>query len=169
MTNLARVKPDSAQGRAEDRDHLTYFCTHCASLSDAPEGNAERPHRGRVCRECALGVILSCSRDTLDTDGAAFLVVTSDLRISAASESAERFFRVPEGLFGRPLLSIMTSPDGIGELARHVVRAASGARRPVTVEVEAAASRLPDGMTHARIGGCGNPPAALVVIDTLRS
>jgi hypothetical protein len=169
MRNLARVQPDSSHGRAEDRDGVTYFCTHCASLSEAPEGNAERPHRGRVCPECALGVILTCSRATLDTEGAAFLVVTADLRISAASEGAERFFRVPDGLYGRPLLSVMTSPDGIGELARHVVRAASGAKRPVTVEVEAAASRLPHGVTHARIGGCGSPPAALVVVDTLRS
>lgn len=168
MTNLARM-PDSAQGRAEDRDDVTYFCTHCASLSEAPEGTVERPHRGRVCPECALGVILSCARDTLETDGAAFLVVTADLRISAASETAERFFRIPDGLYGRPLLSIMTSPNGIGDLARHVVRAASGARRPVTIEVEAAASRLPEGITHARIGGCGSPPAALVVVDTLRS
>jgi hypothetical protein len=167
MTNLARVSPDSAHGRAEERDDVTYFCTHCASLVEAPEGNAERPHRGRVCPECSLGVILSCSRATLDAEGAAFLVVTGDLRISAASESAERFFRVPDGLYGRPLLSIMTSPNGIGELARHVVRAASGAKRPVTVDVEAAASRLPDGITRARIGGCGTPPAALVVIDTL--
>jgi hypothetical protein len=167
MTNLARVGPDSAHGRAEQRDDVTYFCTHCASLADAPQGNAERPHRGRVCPECSLGVILSCSRATLETDGAAFLVVTADLRISAASESAERFFRIPDGLYGRPLLSIMTSPNGIGELARHVVRAASGAKRPVTIEVEAASSRLPEGMIRARIGGCGNPPAALVVIDTL--
>ena len=167
MRNLARVSPDSTHGRAEERDGVTYFCTHCASLAEAPEGNAERPNRGRVCPECSLGVVLNCSRATLDTDGAAFLVVTGDLRISAASESAERFFRVPDGLYGRPLLSIMTSPNGIGDLARHVVRAASGAKRPVTVDVEAAASRLPQGITRARIGGCGNPPAALVVIDTL--
>ncbi|MBV9214410.1 MAG: PAS domain-containing protein [Actinobacteria bacterium] len=164
MTNLARVSP--AHGRAEQRSKVTHFCTHCASLSNAPNGNAERPHRGRVCPDCALGVILSCSRATLDTEGAAFLVVTADLRITAASESAERLFRVPDGLYGRPLLSVMTSPDGIGDLARQVVRAASGARRPVTVEVDAAASRVPRGVTRARIGGCGSPPAALVVIDS---
>lgn len=168
MTNLARV-PSSAQGRAEERDDVTYFCTNCGSLSDAPEGNAERPHRGRVCSECGLGVILSCSSATLDAEGAAFLVVTADLRISAASEAAERFFRASDGLYGRPLLSVMTSPDGIGDLARHVARAASGVRRPVTVQVESAASRVPQGMTEVRIGGCGSPPAALVVVETVRS
>ena len=169
MTNLARVRPVSAHGRAEEREELTFFCTHCGSLSDPPEGSAERPHRGRVCPQCSLGVILMCARATLDVEGAAFLVVTADLRISAASEAAERYFRITDGLYGRPLLSVMTSPDGIGELARHVVRAASGTRQPVTVPVEAAASKLPNGRIDVRIGRCASPPAALVVVDGISS
>jgi hypothetical protein len=31
--------------------------------------------------------------------------------------------------------------------------------------VEPAASQLPEGVLEARIGGCGDPPAALVVLE----
>ena len=169
MTNLARLTADSAPGRAAERDDPTHFCTHCGSLFDPSEVNGERPQRRRVCAECGLGVILTCAKTTLDSEGAVFLVVTSDLRISAASEAAEGFFRIPEGLYGRPLLSVVTSPDGVGDLARHVVRAASGSRQTVTMPVEAASSRLPAGAIAARIGGCASPPAALLVIETARA
>jgi hypothetical protein len=168
MTNLARLTADSAPGRAAEREDPTHFCTHCGSLFDSADVNGDRRQRRRVCSECGLGVILTCSKTTLDSEGAAFLVVTSDLRISAASEAAERFFQIPDGLYGRPLLSVVTSPDGIGELARHVVRAASGSRQTVTVPLEAASSRLPAGAIEARIGGCASPPAALLVIESVR-
>jgi hypothetical protein len=118
-----------------------------------------------VCGECSLGVVLTCAGDMLHGPGEAFLIVTADLRVSAASEAAEHMFQVPEGTFGRPLLSLMTSPEGIEELSRRVVSAASGSRASSTMQVEPAASRLPAGVLEARIGGCGDPPAALVVLE----
>jgi hypothetical protein len=157
MRHLAQVHPDSAHGGAA-RDALTHFCTHCASLFDEPAA------RRRVCPRCGLGVVLTCSSATLDTAGAAFFVVTSDLRVSAGSKQAEDLFSVHDGTFGRPLLSLVTSPAGVGELARLVVAAAAGTMAPTTIPVESAASKL-DVSLEARIGGCGNPPAALVVVE----
>ena len=158
MRHLARVEPASAHGRARGAD-LTRFCTHCASLYDAGSS------RERVCKLCGLGVVLTCASATLTTAGAAFLVVTSDLRVSAASRHAEDMFEVPGGTYGRPLMSLLTSPEGVGELARLVVRAANGTYAPANIPVEPASSKMDASEFEARIGGCGNPPAALVVVE----
>ena len=158
MRHLAQVHPDSAYGRAAG-DALTHFCTHCAALFDEPGT------RRRVCPRCGLGVVLTCSSATLDAAGAAFFVVTSDLRVSAGSKQAEDLFSAHDGIFGRPLMSLVTSPAGIGELARLVVAAANGTMAPTTIAVESAATKLDDLSLEARIGGCGNPPAALVVVE----
>jgi hypothetical protein len=158
MRHLARVQPASAQGRAAGAE-LTRFCTHCASLYDAGSG------RTRVCKLCGLGVILTCASATLTAAGAAFLVVTGDLRVSAASQHAENLFAVPDGTYGRPLMSLLTSPAGVGELARAIVRAANGTYAPTTIPVEAASAKVAASELEARIGGCGNPPAALVVVE----
>jgi hypothetical protein len=157
MRHLARVHPGSAQGSA-DMDELTHFCTHCASLFD------EAAARRRVCPRCGLGVVLTCSSATLEAPGGAFFVVKADLRVSAASRAAEDLFFVHDGAFGRPLMSLVTSPDGIEELPRLVVAAANGTLAPATIAVESAASKV-DIALEARIGGCGDPPAALVVVD----
>jgi hypothetical protein len=164
MRHLARVHPTSAHGRA-DGEELTRFCTHCAELFDAPPPATGTPNRGRVCTSCGLGVVLTCSAATLTTPGAAFLVVTADLRVSAGSQAAEDMFGVPDGTYGRPLMSLLTSPVGVGEMTRLVVRAANGAFTPTTIPVEAASSNVPATGLAARVGGCGNPPAALVVIE----
>jgi hypothetical protein len=166
MRHLARVQSaGSAHGRAENGEELTRFCTQCGSLFDAPAGTAERPHRGRVCGRCGLGMVLTCASETLSVPGSAFMVVTADLRVSAASEAAEKLFAEPDGLYGRPLLSVITSPEGVGELARRVVRAATGNRATTVLPVEAAASALTTADLAARVGPCGNPPAALVVVE----
>ena len=157
MRHLARVQPASVQGRTASVE-LTHFCTHCAAVYDAASS------RIRVCPQCSLGVILTCSSATLDAPGGAFLVVPADLKVSAASRPAEDLLAVPDGSYGRPLLSLITTPDGVGELARLVVRAANGTLSPTSLPVQAAAAKV-DGELEARIGGCGNPPAALVVVD----
>jgi hypothetical protein len=163
MRHLARVHSAEAQGRA-DGEELTRFCTHCAFVFDGPTAQAGTPNRGRVCVRCGLGVVLTCAGATLTAPGSAFFVVTADLRVSAASRPAEDLFAVPDGSYGRPLLSLITTPAGMDELARLVVRAANGSLAPATLPVQAAAAKV-DGELEARIGGCGNPPAALVVVD----
>jgi len=159
MRHLARVHPPYEHGRSNGEE-LTRFCTHCAELFGAPTAPADKPSRGRVCATCGLGVILTCASATLDAPRAAFLVVTADLRVSAASRAAEDLVAIPDGSYGRPLLSLLTSPTGIGELARAVIRAANGTLAPSTVPVRVASTDL-----DARIGGCGNPPAALLVLE----
>ena len=164
MRDLAQVTQPRAHGRVEQVE-LTRFCTHCGALFDAASASPERPLRGRVCSSCGLGMVLRCSRELLSLPGGAFLVVTSDLLVSAASEPAEQLLDSGQGLYGRPLLSVLTSPAGVAELARRVVRAATGERSVTTIPVTPAAKKLANVSLHARIGNCSSPPAALVVVD----
>jgi hypothetical protein len=128
------------------RTEAVYFCTDCGVLShDAPE---------RVCAECGMGVMLSCAPELLLRSGAAFLVVKSDLRISAASTATEPI--LGDDLVGRPLLEVLS---GDPALPRWIGRAAMGSRRVATVALRRGPRRI-----DARIGACGDPPAALLVL-----
>ena len=127
------------------------FCTHCGAVTDdAPQ---------RVCTSCGLGVVLSCARDAAPRPDAPFLVVTSDLRISAASAATAPIFGDPDALVGERLLDVLR---GDGSLPRQVTRAAMGSRRGTTAWVQTAEHGRP---RRARIAACGDPAAALVVLS----
>jgi hypothetical protein len=126
-----------------------HFCTHCGTLSHEP--------RQRVCGSCGLGVVLACAPGVLLRAGAAFLVVKSDLRVSAASVGVERLLGDPDELIGQSLLAVLS---GDPALARWIGRAAMGSQRVVSVALRIGARRV-----TGRIAGCGDPPAALVILE----
>ena len=127
------------------------FCTHCGVVTDdAPQ---------RVCTSCGLGVVLACARDAAPRPDAPFLVVTSDLRISAASAATAPIFGDPDELVGERLLDVLR---GDGALPRQVTRAALGSRKSAMAWVRTAEHGRPH---KARIAACGTPAAALVVLS----
>jgi hypothetical protein len=130
------------------RQHTIHFCTHCGTLSN--EGDR------RVCGRCGLGVVLSCAPGLLPRPGAAFLVVKSDLRISAASMAVERMLGDPDALVGEPLLEVLS---GDPALPRWIVRASMGSTRVVSVALRKGSRRI-----NGRIAACGEPAAALLVL-----
>jgi hypothetical protein len=144
MTNLA------TQGREQLLDSIC-FCTHCGALAD----DAPR----RVCPDCGLGVMLACSRDAAPRAGAPFLVVTTDLRVSAASANVEPLFGDPSELVGVGVLDLIHGDDAF---TRQVTRSAMGSRRGATAWVRTREHGRPH---KARIATCGNPPAALLVLS----
>lgn len=166
MPNVARMDAGTARPRPLDRAERVGFCTHCGALTEPPEPPTDRPHEGRVCRSCGLGVVLTCARATLHSSELPFLVVGRDLAVTAANEKAERIFG--PHLEGRHLLTLVAGVEGSAELVGHVVRAAGGASVPTRVTVEAAGTTRRIGRLEARIGGCGDPPAALVVLERPR-
>jgi hypothetical protein len=145
MRSLAPHDAGESHGRGSRHDAV-HFCTHCGAVSDdAPQ---------RVCQRCEMGVVLTCAREAL---GEAFLVVTHDQRVSAASASVEPLLGDPDLLVGESLHSLLC---GGADLARSVARAAMGSHR-----ISVAATRTPDGRRLAvRIAACGPPAGALVVI-----
>ena len=86
-------------------------------------------------------------------------MVASNLRVTAASASAEPLFGDPDALVGTPLLDLL---HGDGALPRQVARAAMGSRKETTTWVRTAEHGRP---RKARILGCGDPAAALVVLS----
>jgi hypothetical protein len=141
MNRIARTDASPTQA--------VHFCTHCAALSDAPVS--------RVCEVCGLGVVLSCEPGILRRAGAALLVVKSDLRISAASAAVEPLLGDPEALVGEPVLDVVS---GDPALARWIARAAMGSRRVTSVALRRGTRRI-----NGRVGTCGSPSAALVVLE----
>ena len=58
--------------------------------SEEPPGRPEL--RRRVCTRCGMGMVLTCPRDALPGEAAAFLIIDYELNVSAVSEGGERFF-----------------------------------------------------------------------------
>ena len=148
MTHLAAVAGRHQQGGEGDE---VEFCSHCGQLG------GEGPLR--VCTSCGLGVRLRTSRGALQSDAAPFLIVRADGVISAASAAAERQIPHEGPLLGRPLLTLLSSED---DLASAVSRAARGA---VEVTAMPVTPRTRGRTMRATIAPCGDPPAALVVVD----
>src|SRR2546425_345558 len=159
---LAHMVPVPAGGTGTANDERIRFCTNCGTLFDPEPPDVKHPHRERVCPVCGLGILLSTGRDMLARDHEAFLVVTSDLTVSAASEAAMELFGLDSAeMVGKPLLSFLDTPLRGSELARRVARAAAGVGDVSLLRVHVA------GRTHeVRVGRCGDPRAALVVFNS---
>jgi hypothetical protein len=115
-----------------------------------------------VCAACGLGVRLHTDARALKSSGAPFLIVRADGRISAASATAEREFG---SVVDRPLLTVFTSPAPEGELSRAVALAAAGEGGLATLPVARLGSGRFRGSLRATIAPCGDPAAALVVLE----
>jgi hypothetical protein len=149
MTRLVRQDSDLTQGRDQRPDAIR-FCTHCGAVSDdAPQ---------RVCNRCGLGVLLSCAREAAPRPDAPFLIVTSDLRVSAASAAVEPLLGNPDALRGESVLDLVRSD---GSFPRKVARAAMGSKRPADAWVRVGDDPRP---RRAVVAACGDPPAALIAL-----
>jgi hypothetical protein len=150
MTSLTRNDAGHTQGRDQRPDAIR-FCTHCGAVTD------DSPQR--VCTACEWGVVLSCGRADAPRPGAPFLVVTTDLRVSAASATTEPLFGQPDELVGTNVLHLL---HGDAALPRQIMRAAMGSRIGATTWVRTEEHGRPH---KTRIAACGTPPAALIVLS----
>jgi hypothetical protein len=170
MTALIRIDRggvDGVVGTEADgqRPKPIRFCSRCGHPADEPP---QRPHlRGRVCARCGMGMMLTCSRDALPGDAAAFLIATFDMTISAVSVAGEKIFGPEQSLVGLHVLDLIRSPLGDDQLARHVGQAAQRACDPVVMPVRLQSDKQSRrvGTLAARIATCGPPRAALVTVE----
>jgi hypothetical protein len=113
-------------------------------------------------------MVLSCPRDALPGEAAAFLILDYELRVSAVSEAGERFFGSERTQIGTGLLDLVTSPLGDDQLAR---KASVAAQRPCDATVMPVRLLSPAdtagqvGTMAARIATCGPPRAALLTVE----
>ena len=163
MTALIRIDRSWTPSRVDSPKPIR-FCSRCGLPSEEPPGRPEL--RRRVCHRCGMGMMLSCGRDALPGEGAAFLILTYELTVSAVSEGGERLFGGEGSVTGVHLLDLLTSPLGDDQLMRKVGQAAQRACEPVVMPVRLVAeltSRI--GTLAARVGTCGPPRAALVTLE----
>jgi hypothetical protein len=103
-----------------------------------------------------MGVLLSCSRDALPGDAAAFVICTYELGVTAVSQAGEQIFGREDEAVGKHLLDLVTSPLGDDQLARHAGLAAQRACDPVVMPLRLISENSDDvGMLAARIATCG--------------
>jgi hypothetical protein len=113
-----------------------------------------------------MGMLLTCDRDALPGDAAAFVICTYELAVTAVSLAGERIFGEEERVIGAHLLNLVTSPLGDDQLARHAGRAAQRPCDPVVMPLRVVASDSRAMATlAARVATCGPPRAALVTVE----
>jgi hypothetical protein len=166
LTPLPRPALKLVQGAQEEAPvEYVWFCGHCA----APARGGEAPAPvARVCNSCGLGVMLEARSDIVPDDREAFLVVDSSLLIQGVSRRAEQLLALEEeAAINRPVAELLVAPDaeagGGGSFAVAIADAVAGGEGLVTKFVRpwnTFGVRM-----RARIGACGPPRAALIVLD----
>lgn len=137
------------------------FCGHCGA-------EPETDLHGRVCERCGLGVMLSANVDAAPRPGDPFMIVDGSLCVCALSQVAEELLGVDEtAAVNRHLSEFLVPADaeaaGPDNLMDLVINAAGDVSEPRVAVV-----RPPDEFGirfRARVGACGPPRAALLVLS----
>jgi hypothetical protein len=146
------------------RSEPAWFCGNCAATS--PRGTPPHPD-SRVCPSCGLGLLLEARADVLPSPQEAFLVVDAALAVQALSSRAQRLLDVSEEqAINRPVGELLVAADAEDgarrELSGAIIDAATGTDEPTHVYVRpwnTFGVRM-----RARVGVCGPPRAALLVL-----
>lgn len=142
-----------------------WFCGHCSA--PAPGGAAPAPV-ARVCHSCGLGLMLEARSEIVPDSETAFIVVDSSLLVQGVSRHAEQLLSLEEETaINHPVCELLVAPDaeagGPGSFAGAIADAVAGVEDLVTKFVRpwnTFGVRM-----RARIGSCGPPRAALIVLD----
>ncbi|MBA3747614.1 MAG: hypothetical protein H0W96_09005 [Solirubrobacterales bacterium] len=159
MRRLRALRPVEVDGR-----ELISFCGHCGL---PPAASTDTPG-SRVCGHCGLGLVLQAASDIAPRGDVPFLVIDSTLSVCAVSASAEELLGTDETeAVNRHIADFLVPADANAPSAENLlvllVDAASSGGGPRTVVVR---PRQEFGVRfRARIGPCGPPNAALLVLS----
>jgi hypothetical protein len=138
------------------------FCSHCGESRETDEVQQ------RVCDSCGMGLMLEAPEELAPSRDDLFIVIEATLSVGAVSRSAERFLAVHEAdAVNRPIDELLApanaeSDDGPG-LASAIMWAARGDGEVREMQVRPANTF--GVRCRARIGPCGPPDAALLVLS----
>lgn len=147
---------------------LKTFCGHCGR---SPEEDLEPGARSRVCEKCGLGLLLNAPADSAPDPSDPFLVVDGALNICALSRQAEKLLEVTEteavnrhvAEFLVPANAEKSSGESLATLLAWAARGESPTAQVVIRPTNTFGVRY-----WARIGPCGPPTAALLVLADAR-
>lgn len=161
MRRLRALRPVEVD---EQGLEVVSFCGHCAQqparVRDAPPS--------RVCGHCGLGLVLRATADLAPRHDEPFLVIDTTLSVCAVSAAAEELLGIDETQAVNKhiadfLLPADANAPGAENLLALLVEVASGCGEPRTTVVR---PRQEFGVRFkARIGPCGPPHAALLVLS----
>jgi hypothetical protein len=145
------------------------FCGHCGAR---PEHALTSDPNSRVCESCQLGLLLEAPGDVAPGPGDPFVVINGSLVVCAVSGGAEDLLGVGESdavnrHIGEFIMPADVEARGPDNLVGAILAAAVGDGEPQTVVVRPADEfgvRL-----WVRIGPCGPPRAALLVLTAERA
>jgi PAS domain-containing protein len=161
MRRLRALRPVEVDGRDLG---LVAFCGHCGV---APAQNAVQ--QSRVCGHCGLGLVLQAPADVAPRNCEPFLVIDSTLSVCAVSAQAEELLGIDETqAVNKHIADFLVPADANAPSADNLlvllVEAASGSGEPRSAVVR---PRQEFGVRfRARIGPCGPPHAALLVLTS---
>jgi PAS domain-containing protein len=123
-----------------------------------------------LCSSCGFGLVLETLTELAPSPADAFLVVDDDLNIQAISHQAEELLGVSErSVVQRPLTDLLVPADADHRAGTRLVTAVSQAASGVAGALPAQLLLRPaktQGMRlNARVGRCGPPLAALIVLE----
>jgi PAS domain-containing protein len=161
MRRLRALRPVEVGGRDLG---LVAFCGHCGI---GPAQNAVQ--QSRVCGHCGLGLVLQAAADVAPRNSEPFLVIDSTLSVCAVSAQAEELLGIDETrAVNKHIADFLVPADANAPSADNLlvllVEAASGSGEPRSAVVR---PRQEFGVRfRARIGPCGPPRAALLVLTS---
>jgi hypothetical protein len=161
MRRLRAVRTSEAEQGARE---LVAFCGHCG----AAPAQAVVAH-SRVCGHCGLGLVLQAPANVAPRDNEPFLVIDATLSVCAVSAGAEELLGIDEtSAVNQHVVDFLVPADANAASADNLlvllVEAASGSGEPRIAVVR---PRQEFGVrVRARIGPCGPPHAALLVLTT---
>ena len=148
---------------------LKTFCGHCGQ-SPEPDGQ-EAGTDSRVCTKCGLGLMLQAPADSAPDPSDPFLVVDGALNICALSRHAERLLDITETeAVNRHVAEFLVPADSessSGESLASLLAWAARGETP-TMQVVIRPTNTFGVRYWARIGPCGPPSAALLVLADAR-
>lgn len=161
MRRLEALRPLAVDGQGQE---IISFCGHCGLRPDPRIA----PPASRVCDRCCLGLVLQAGVDIAPRHDEPFLVVDTSLSVCALSAAAEALFAIDEtDAVHRHIAEFLVPADINASSAQNLltllVDVATGSGEVRTTVVR---PRQEYGVRFwARIGPCGSPRAALLVLS----
>jgi len=151
-------------GHADRPEPEVLFCGHCGR----PPEVTDIPPSSRVCARCGLGLLVAAPAGVAPSPDAPFLLVDGTLSVCAVSRVAEGVLRMPETqAINRHIADLVvpadaeaSGPESLVNLIMHAARGEGEIHEVVVRPADEFGIRF-----WAKIGPCGPPRAALLVLS----
>jgi PAS domain-containing protein len=145
----------------------SWFCGYCGRGGPCVESRARFD---RVCGACGFGLLLETVSRIAPSEHDAFLVIDEQLIIDAISHRAEELLNARErSVVRKPLTELLvpaaSEPQAATRLIAAVAEATSGVSGVQPTQMLLRPVHSHEVRLHARIGRCGSPLAALIVLE----